>query len=145
MSAKFYAKNFLLESSVSIGFSSALGMLLVGAASALILKCFGFRGAPLVAVMALLAALSCYEGALKEIFSLFGYLSEFSGASAYVSAALKVIGVSYLSGISIDVCREIGEGGIAKGIAVLTKLELVLISLPYIKDILGAVSSLSLQ
>lgn len=136
-------QSFGLELQASGGFSSALGILLLGAVSALILKCFGFRGAPLVGVAALLLAVSCYGEALGEIFGIFSYLSDSSGASEYVSAALKVVGISYLSGISIDVCREIGEGGIAKGIALLTRLELILLSLPYIKEILSSVSSLA--
>ena len=135
-------QGFFLEIQASLGFSRALGILLLGAVSVLILKCFGFRGAPLVAVVALLVAVSYYESALGEIFGLFSYLSESSGAALYVSAALKVVGISYLSGLSIDVCREIGEGGIAKGISLLTRLELILISLPYIKEILSSVSSL---
>lgn len=135
-------QGFSLEIQASFGFSRVLGVLLLGAVSALILKCFGFRGAPLVAVVALLLALSYSESALAEVFGLFSYLSESSGASLYVSAALKAVGISYLSGISIDVCKEIGESGIAKGISLLTKLELILISVPYIKEILSSVSSL---
>lgn len=127
---------------VDIDFGAALGLLLVAAASCVILKAFGFRGAPLVAVIASVALISCYRDSLLGIGGIFSELSASSDLLSYVSAALKVVGISYLSGISADVCREIGEGGIAKTVSVVTRIELVVLSLPYIREILSSVTSL---
>ena len=49
---------------------------------------------------------------------------------------MKVVGIGYLGGISSDVCKEIGEAGVAKGISVAARLEILLISLPFVKDLL---------
>lgn len=124
-------------------FFAVIGALLLVAASALLLKSFGFRGAPVVAAVGIVAALSYYGEALSEIFAVFTYLDTVSDTGEYVSAALKIIGISYLSGISADVCREIGEGGVAKCISVITRLELIALSLPFIKEIISLALSLA--
>ena len=125
-----------------MGFDSVMAMLLLSSATVLILKSFGFRGAPLVAVIVILSVLSLYESALVEMAGLFSYLGELSSGGEYIGTALKVVGISYLSGVSTDICREIGEGGIAKCISLVTKLELLTISAPYVKEILESLLAL---
>ena len=123
-------------------FDSAMAVLLLALASVVILKSFGFRGAPVVTVLALVVALSSYSALFSEISDTFSYIEGLSDVREYVSAVIKVVGISYLSGICSDVAREMGESGCAKAISVITKLELVLLSLPYIKQILFSVFSL---
>jgi stage III sporulation protein AD len=55
-----------------------------------------------------------------------------SGAdlSEPVSVILKIIGLGYLFGISADICRELGEGGIAKALEVAGRVEIILLSVP---------------
>ena len=128
-----------------MSFDSVMAVLLLSMAAVVILKSFGFRGAPLVAILVTLVAISLYEGAISEIYGVFSYLGELSESEEYVNAALKVVGISYLSGISADVCREMGEGGIAKTVSLVTKLELLALCVPYIKEILAALLSLMQQ
>ena len=123
---------------ISVSFDGALAFLLLAAVSVLVLKSFGFRGAPLVSVIAIVSLVSYYSEALLSVSSLFGELSDTAEVGGYVSAALKIVGISYLSGISRDVCLEIGESGIAKAVSVVTRLELILLTVPYIKEILSA-------
>jgi hypothetical protein len=123
-------------------FESVMALMLVGTASVLVLSSFGSRAAPLVAVMVTLVAISLYEPAIREGGELISYLGELSGAKEYTRAALKVIGVSFLSGISKDVLTELGEVGIARSISLVTRLELFLISLPFVKEMLTALLSL---
>lgn len=123
-------------------FSSTLGVLMLAAVSVLILKSFGFRGAPLVAAVGIAAALSLYGSSFSEIFGTFSYLGGIADISGYLTSLVKVVGISYLAGISMDICREIGEGGVAKCISLITKLELILIALPYIEEIFDTVLSL---
>lgn len=123
---------------ISVSFDSVLACLLLTAVSVLILKSFGFRGAPLVSVIAIVCIASYYSEALVSVGSLFGELSDTAEVGKYVSGALKIVGISYLSGLSRDVCIEIGESGIAKAVSVVTKLELLLLTVPYIKEILSS-------
>lgn len=128
--------------SARASFDSVMALILLTAVSTLILKSFGFKGAMLVAVLAAVTLISSYGDALREVSSVFSILSSDSDVSEYVNAALKVAGISYLSGISADICREIGETGAAKTVSVVTKLELILLSVPYVKEILNALISL---
>ena len=117
-------------------FSSVAAAFLVVAASSLILKSFGFKGAPVFAALSVVFIISYTSGRFSAIGELFNDISSYSNASEYVSAAMKVVGIGYLGGISSDVCKEIGEAGVAKGISVAARLEILLISLPFVKDLL---------
>ena len=56
--------------------------------------------------------------------------------SEIATSAAKIIGVGYLFGRGADVIAELGEGMISKGLLVAGKIEILLIALPYFKDIL---------
>ena len=126
----------------SVGFESVMALLLLSSSSVLILKSFGFRGAPLVGVIAALVAISSYASLLGEVSGIISELGAASGAGEYVRAALKVVGISYLSGISRDTVSELGESGIARCIGVITRLELLSVSAPFIKEMLSSLLSL---
>lgn len=121
---------------IDLDFDAALGILLIAAVSALILKSFGFRGAPLVAVIASVSLIGSSADTLSGAVGIYEELAAHPDTERYVSAALKAVGISYLSGISADACREIGETGIAKTVSLITRLELIALSLPFIKEIL---------
>lgn len=117
-------------------FVFALGFLMLLAASILILKAFGFKGAPVVVSLALVFFASEYSGKLGELLSLFSELEAVSGLGEYLSSALKIIGIGYLGGISSDVCRELGEGGVAKSITLVTRAELIAVTVPFLSELL---------
>ena len=53
-----------------------------------------------------------------------------------MGAIVMIIGVGYIFGISADICREVGEGGISSGVILVGRAEMVAIALPYFKRIL---------
>jgi len=124
-------------------FTTVLGLLLLAAVSALILKVFGFRGAPLIAVIGGIVSLLYYSRAFSEMLELFSYIGSEADVGGCVTDAAKVVGISYLSGISSDTVREMGESGIARCIGIVTKLELTLLAMPYIKEMLSLCLSLA--
>ena len=115
---------------------------LLVAALSLILKSFGFKGAPVFAALAFCALLSSFADKINGAFQFFSDFSGVSDISVYTGACIKVIGIGYLSGISSDVCREIGESGAAKFINVFAKIELVAICTPFIKELFESVITL---
>ncbi len=115
---------------------------LLVAALSLILKVFGFKGAPVFAALAFCALLSSFVDKINSAFSAFSNFSAIADISIYTEACVKVIGIGYLAGVSGDVCREIGESGAAKCINVFAKLELIAICTPFIKELFGSVISL---
>ena len=113
----------------------AMGLLM--AIAAVLLKDLGWRGAAVFSAFSLVALLSlCTEGILK----LSGAISDFALQSALSEAAagvLKITGVGFLMGATADVCRELGEGGIARGVILAGRLEILCIALPFLQKIVA--------
>jgi len=59
-----------------------------------------------------------------------------AGISESVSAAIKVLGIGYLFGICADLCRELGEAGIAKACEVVGRVEIIAVVIPYFEEII---------
>lgn len=57
---------------------------------------------------------------------------------SYKTAVLKALGVAFLTGICSQVCRESGEDGLALGIENVGKTEILLLALPFLRDVLSA-------
>ncbi len=123
-------------------FSSAIAVLLLIAALSLILKNFGFRGAPVFVSVALVFVISCFDEGFITIKNTYTELISYADIGEYSSAAMKVVGIGYLSGISSDICREIGENGVAKCIAVISKLEIIGIAAPFLCQVVSLCAEL---
>jgi len=116
-------------------FESLLGFLLVAASALLILRTLGYRGVPVIAAMIPVLLLGSVMERLGDAAGIFGGLPLPEELSEYTAAAFRVVGIGYLGGIGADACRELGEGGIAKCINLAVRAELIIISLPYIAEI----------
>ena len=113
----------------------AVGILL--AVTALLLKDLGWRGAAVFSAFSLVLLLSmCNEGLL----TLSGAIAEISENAAVSEAALgvlKITGVSLLMGVCAEVCRELGESGVARGVVLAGRVEILCIALPYLQKIIA--------
>ena len=121
---------------------SVIAILLISAAGALLLKNFGFKGAPVFVAVCMVFVISSFSETLSLVKGTFNEILTYADISEYTGAAMKVVGIGYLSGISSDVCREIGEGGVAKCIAVVSKLELITIAAPFISELVSLCAQL---
>lgn len=55
---------------------------------------------------------------------------------------LKALGLAFLTEITAGICRDSGEAGLASWVEMAGKMEILLLSLPLVQDVLGAVSGL---
>ena len=106
------------------------------AVSAFLLKSFGWRGAPVFTAVALALFIAEAEGELEYIFSQVKKIGKESGIDDALSAAIKVLGIGYLFGICADICRELGEAGIAKAVEIVGRVEIIAIVVPYFEEII---------
>ena len=113
-----------------------VGTALILTASAFLLKNFGWRGAPIFTAVALILFISEAEGELEYIFSSIKKIGNESGIDDALSAAVKVLGIGYLFGICADICRELGEAGIAKAVEVVGRVEIIAVVIPYFQEII---------
>ena len=106
------------------------------ALTAFLLREFGWRGVPVFCVVGFLAIISLASPYISEAV---GVLSEISGAyglSDTVRIVLKLVGIGYLSGITADICRELGQASAATAVSLVSRLEIIAISAPYFLKII---------
>ena len=113
-----------------------IGAAIILAVSAFLLKNFGWRGAPIFAAVALVLFIAEAEGEFEYIFSSINKIGNEAGIADSLSAAIKVLGIGYLFGICADICRELGEGGIAKAVEVVGRVEIIAVVIPYFEEII---------
>lgn len=113
----------------------AVGLLL--AITAVLLRELGWRGAAVFSAFSLVVLLSlCADGILE----LTGALASFAASPTLTEAAegvLKITGIGVLTGVCTDICRELGENGIARGVTVAGRLEILCIALPFLQKIVA--------
>ena len=92
-------------------------------------------GAMVLIAVFLLNAISPLVEFLKE-------LTELSGVTEYTSFLFRALGVAFLTQCCADLCRECGESGIATGVELAGKGEILILSLPLIEEILATARAL---
>lgn len=102
-----------------------------------IIKGFGWKGAPLVAVASLLTLLALIEPYLEKTLGIFDTVSDLEGMTEAGETVLKVLGVGYLSGICSDVCRELGEPTVASAVSAVARLETLVLISPMLYEVLN--------
>ena len=97
---------------------------------------FAVRVAGTVLIFGILfTSVSALIDELQGMFS-FGEVSE------YVIIMIKALGVAFVTHICATLCRDCGEGGLASGVELAGKLEILIISLPLISKVMGYVSEM---
>lgn len=79
---------------------------------------------------------------------LFDYLRELThteGISEHSSLLFRGLGIALLAQVASQICRECGESGIADGVELTGKLELLLLCIPLMNEILSLAKELLSQ
>lgn len=113
-----------------------IGAALLLTVTAFLLRQLGWRGAPVFAVICCVILLMETTDSLASIINSVTATAELGAVSEPLGAALKTLGAGYLFGISADVCRELGESGIAKTVEVVGRLEIIAIVIPFFEQII---------
>ena len=98
-----------------------------------LLRELGFKGARLVfliGTVGIVGAAALYAGRLFNSLSVIG-----TDNSEYARAMLKIVGVGYVFGICSDICSELGESGLCGAVSLFGRVEIIALSLPFIKGI----------
>ena len=62
-------------------------------------------------------------------------LSEKSGFGEYMPYVLKSLCIGFFGNVCGEICKDIGEGAIASGLQSVSKLSIIVVCLPLIKEI----------
>ena len=114
----------------------AIGILIIGALSAFLLKELGSRAAPAVGVIVSLSVIGGAFGKIDEIASLFSSLSFGADIERYSRDSLRVVGIGYVGSIAQDSISALGEANVARIVEIVTRIELIGIAVPYLKEVL---------
>lgn len=111
---------------------------ITGISAALVIKQWKGELLPLLrlALVVLLTA-----AAIGEAAPLISYMKELMGESsllAYAEILFKALAVALLTGTCSSICRECGENGIAEGVELVGKVEILLLALPLVRELLTA-------
>lgn len=60
-----------------------------------------------------------------------------SGVGAHAELLLRGLGIAWLTHYAAEVCRESGENGVASGVELAGRVELLLLALPLCREILA--------
>ena len=111
------------------------GIGLIAAFAAVILRELRKEYVPVIllgmSVMALFAVMPVIEDTALLIRELGAKLD-----SGYVGIILRGIGITYLTGMACEICRSVGENGIAGTIETVGRAELLLMCVPLFRDLL---------
>ena len=107
-----------------------------------LLKEMGWRGAVAFSVFGAVALLSFLADGLFSFVKGVAAFTDETGVSDMAKEVLKVVGASYVFGISADICAELGERGISSALLTVGRVEMLLISLPYFLKIVEAATAL---
>ncbi len=113
-----------------------IGAALLLTVTAFLLRQLGWGGAPVFAAVCVTLLIAETADSLVGIFNSVAVLGELGSVSEPLGAAVKALGAGYLFGISADVCRELGESGIAKAVEVVGRVEIIVIVIPYFQQII---------
>ena len=72
----------------------------------------------------------------------FSEMSKLGAGVEYIEIMLKALGVALVAHVCAGICRDCGEAGIAGGVELAGKIEILLLCLPLIERILGYASEI---
>lgn len=98
-----------------------------------LLKELGFKGAKLVLLLGVVSVLGAAVIYIGKMLSSLPALDD--EAKDYAVAMLKILGVGYAFGICSDICTELGESSLAGAVCLFGRIEIIMLSLPFIKTI----------
>ena len=119
------------------GLLKLCGAALLAVCTAFFLKDRNREFSAIVSVTACVLIFSELIGCAEQITVFLVELSGESAASSYVPVLLKAVGFSILTEISVGFCRSAGEEGIAGAIGIAGRWEILLLSLPYVKELVS--------
>ena len=99
---------------------------------ALILSEYGYRGKRLFSVFVIVSLIGVGVFAFSRAVNGIDAVISLTGLGDAATCAIKIVGTGYVFGITADVCREMGEAGIANALTTVGRLEIFVTVLPYI-------------
>ncbi len=120
-----------------MGIYTLVGLGLVAAVLAILLRQYRPEYALLTGLAAAVLILAAIFTAAKEIFARIESLLEVANLpTIYLQAVFKALGISIVAQLGADSCRDAGESAIASKLEMAGKVAVLLVSLPLFESLL---------
>jgi len=110
---------------------------LIGITLTMVIKQWKADVLPLLRVGILLAFAAVLLTGATPLLDHLRELTHTEGISEHASLLFKGLGIALLTQVAAQICRECGESGIADGVELTGKLELLLLCIPLMNEILS--------
>ena len=115
----------------------SVGILIVGGVLCYLLSEMGSRLSKPIGVMCAVLALITAMSGFSEIGREMSELMERCGLTDVGLDVMKILGTGYVFGICADTLDGLSEGGISRSLDTVCRVEILLITLPYVKEIVA--------
>ena len=109
----------------------------LGIATTAVIKQWKSDFLPLVRIALTLVLGMLLLSAAAPILGFLRVLSEESDHATYTVLLFKALGIALLAQVCADICRESGESGLASGVELTGRIEILLLALPLMEDLLS--------
>ena len=113
-----------------MSFTAVLGVAVLASLAAFSLREMGWRAVPLFSLLAVLLLLSEAWGAVRTLAPTLSPLFEHEAVRESAALCVRLVGVGYLTSLTADACRDLGEGGIARAVEGVGRIELLVLVVP---------------
>lgn len=103
---------------------------LTAVVASVMLRELGWRGVGVFGVCVAVVAVGRILPHVFEVSEAFSFFSRDLGVSETATTVMKIVGTGYLAGIVSDVCRDMGEAGIASAVTTVGRVEMLAIAAP---------------
>lgn len=111
---------------------------LTGCIFALLLKEYKPVFSAAIGIISALFLFFCVFGKIEYIFSTINAISSnLSFGSKYTQSLIKITGISYITRIGTDICRDSGQTAIGNSLEAVGKILIVTVSIPILLDVLN--------
>lgn len=111
----------------------ALGVL--AACLGYVLRSAGAKGAVAVSLAGGLAFLGYALARYREPIAALREMAERAGLTPALESILRMLFIGLLAGIAADICRDVGEAGLAARVEFCGRVEIILLALPFLLEI----------
>lgn len=114
-----------------------LALIAVVLFSTVLLRECGFSGSKLYAALGAVCLIAVGIGGIGELAGELFKIGEKFNLDRAVTPAFKAVGIGLIFGIAADMCRDLGENGIASAVDFIGRAELAVLAIPLIDEIIS--------
>ena len=92
-----------------------------------------------ITLASLIVCCGIFASSLGEAVTFINEVSA-NNSNIYIGRILKGLGITILTGVACEICQSVGESTVSRYIETVAKIEMLLLSVPLFRELLGLIS-----